>query len=83
MNSNTEDTQEITGALITLEYASSIGIARFKTDEGELTLYGERRMMGLLAEYIDRPLLLFVNADYSWSWRPVEENHIDDELYLH
>ena len=81
MDLNTEDTQEITGALITLEYASSIGIARFKTEEGELTLYGERRMMGMLAEYIDRPLLLFVKTDYSWSWRPAEEDRIDDELY--
>ena len=81
MNSNTEDTQEITGTLISLEYASAIGIARFKTESGELTLYGERRMMGMLAEYIDRPLLLFVKADYSWSWRPAEEDRIDDELY--
>ncbi len=81
MDSNSDETQEITGTLISLEYASSIGIARFKTDEGELTLYGERRMMGMLAEYFDRPLLLFVKADYSWSWRPAEENIIDDELY--
>ena len=78
---NTEETQEITATLISLEYASSISIARFKTDEGVLTLYGERRMMGMLAEYIDRPLLLFVKADCSWSWRPVEEYCIDDELY--
>ncbi len=80
MDSNTDDTQEITGTLISLEYASSIGIARFKTESGELTLYGERRMMGMLADYIDRPLLLFVKTDYSWSWRPVDENIIDDEL---
>ena len=82
MDSNKEDTQEITGTLMSLEYASSIGIARFKTERGELTLYGERRMMGMLADYIHRPLLLFVKAVYSWSWRPVEEEHIDDELYL-
>ena len=81
MYMNSEETQEITGTLISLEYASSIGIARFKTDEGELTLYGERRMMGMLAEYIDRPLLLFVKTDYNWSWRPAEEDRIDDELY--
>ena len=81
MDSNTEDTQEITGILISLEYASVIGIARFKTDDGEFTLFGERRMMGMLVEYIDHPLLLFVKTDYSWSWRPAEENRIDDELY--
>ena len=80
MDSNSDNIQEITGTLISLEYASAIGIARFKTDEGELILYGERRMMGMLAEYIDRPLLLFVKTDYSWSWRPVDENIIDDEL---
>ena len=83
MDLNTEETQEITATLISLEYASSIGIARFKTDEGEITLYGERRMMGMLAEYIDRQLLLFIKADYNWSWRPVEEERIDDESYLH
>ena len=83
MDSNIEDTQEITGTLMSLEYASSIGIARFKTDEGELTLYGERRMMGMLADYIDRPLILFIKTDYNWSWRPVEEEKLDDELYLH
>ncbi|MBC8205261.1 MAG: hypothetical protein H8E87_07100 [FCB group bacterium] len=81
MNLNAEETQEITGVLISLEYASSISIARFKTDEGELTLYGERRMMGLLAEYIDQPLLLSVKSDYSWSWRPTEEDRIYDESY--
>ena len=81
MDSNTENTQEITGIFISLEYASSIVIARFKTDDGVLTLYGERRMMGMLADYIDRPLLLFIKTDYSWSWRPVEEDRIDDELY--
>ncbi len=80
MDSNNEDTQEITATLISLEYASAIGIARFKTDEGEFTLYGERRMMGMLAEYIDRPLLLFVKTDYSWSWRPADESIINDEL---
>ena len=82
MDVNTEEIKEITGTLISLEYAGTIGIARFKTDEGELTLYGERRMMGMLADYIDRPLILFIKADYNWSWRPVEEERIDDELYL-
>ena len=81
MDTNTDDIQEISAALMSLEYASSIGIARFRTDDGELTLYGERRMMGILADYIDRPLLLFIKADYNWSWRPVEEDRIDDELY--
>ena len=81
MNLNAEETQEITGVLISLEYASSISIAHFKTDEGELTLYGERRMMGLLAEYIDQPLLLSVKSDYSWSWRPAEIDFVNDELY--
>ena len=80
MDSVSKDTQEITGTLISLEYASSIGIARFKTEDGEFTLYGERRMMGILAEYIDRPLLLFVKTDYSWSWRPADENIINDKL---
>ena len=80
MDSNSDNIQEITGTLISLEYASTIGIARFKTEDGEFALYGERRMMGLLAEYIDRPLLLFVKTDYSWSWRPVDENIINDEL---
>ncbi len=80
MNTNTEETQEITGTLISLEYASASGIARFKTEDGEITLYGERRMMGMLAEYIDSPLLLFVKTDYSWSWWPVDENIIDDEI---
>ena len=80
MDSASKDTQEITGTLISLEYASAIGIARFKTEDGEITLYGERRMMGMLAEYIDRPLLLFVKTDYSWSWRPVDESTINDEL---
>ena len=80
MNTNTEETQKITGTLISLEYASAIGIARFKTEDGEITLYGERWMVGMLAEYIDRQLLLFVKTDYSWSWRPVDENIIDDEL---
>ena len=80
MNTNTEETQKITGTLISLEYASAIGIARFKTEDGEITLYGERRMMGMLAEYIDRQLLLFVKTDYSWSWRPVDENIINDEI---
>ena len=82
MESNNEDAQKIIGTLISLEYASSIGIARFKTENSELTLYGERRMMGMLADYIDRPLLLFIKADYNWSWRPAEENHIDEELHL-
>ena len=82
MDSNAENTQEITGTLISLEYTGTIGIARFKTDEGEITLYGERRMMGMLADYIDRTLILFVKADYNWSWRPVEEENLDDELYL-
>ena len=81
MESNSDNTQEITGTLISLEYASVIGIARFKTDDVELTLYGERRMMGMLAEYIDHSLLLFVKSDYSWSWRPVEEDPIDNQLY--
>ena len=80
MDSVSKDTQEITAILISLEYASSIGIARFKTDDVELTLYGEWRMMGMLAEYIDHPLLLFVKTDYSWSWRPVDENIINDKL---
>ena len=80
MDSNTDDIQKITGTLISLEYASTIGIARFKTDEGELTLYGERRMMEMLADYVDRPLLLFVKTDYSWSWRTVDESIIDDEI---
>ena len=80
MDSNSDNTQEITGTLISLEYASTIGIARFKTEDGEITLYGERRMMGMLAEYIDRPLLLFVKTDYSWSWRPADESIINDEL---
>ena len=81
MNSDSDNTQEIIAILISLEHASSIGIARFKTEDGEITLYGERRMMGMLAEYIDRPLMLFVKTDYSWSWRPAEEDRIDDELY--
>ena len=81
MDSNTEDTQEITAALISLEYASAIGIARFKIDEGELTLYGERRMMSILAEYIDHLLLLFVKTEYNWSWRPAEIDFVNDELY--
>ena len=81
MDMNTEETQEITGTLISLEYASSIGIARFKTNDGVLTLYGERRMMGMLAEYIDHSLLLFIKADYSWSWRSTENDFIDGELY--
>ena len=81
MNSDSEEIQKITATLISLEYASAIGIARFKTEDGELTLYGERRMMGMLAEYIDRPLLLFVKTDYSWNWRPAEDDPIDNQLY--
>ena len=80
MESNSDNTQEITGTLISLEYAGTIGIARIKTDDGELTLYGERRMMGVLADYIDRPLILFVMTDYSWSWRPIDESIINDEI---
>ena len=46
-----------------------------------MTPHGKWQMMGMLAGYIDRPLLLFVKTDYSWSWRPAEEDPIDNELY--
>ncbi|NQS97722.1 MAG: hypothetical protein HQ591_04650 [candidate division Zixibacteria bacterium] len=80
MDSASEEITEITATLISLRYSSSITIAHFKADNGEFTLYGERRMMGILNEYINRQLLLFVRSSYNWSWRPADENIINDEL---
>ena len=80
MDSASNDIQEIIATLISMKYASSITIAHFKADDGEFTLYGERRMIGILNEYINRQLLLFVKSSYNWSWRPADESIINDEL---
>ena len=80
MNINTEETPEITGTLKSLKYASSIGIACFQTEAGEITLYGETRMMLLLEDYLNQDLMLFIKSEADWSWLPLDENVVFIEL---
>ena len=80
MNINTEETQEITGTLKSLKYDSSIGIACFQTEAGEITLYGEARMMQPLEDYLQQDLVLFIKSESDWSWLPLDENIMFIEL---
>ena len=80
MNINTEETQDITGTLISLKYDSSIGIAGFKNENGEFILYGESRLMSILEDYIDQDLMLFIKSESDWSWLPLDENIVFIEL---
>ncbi len=80
MNINTEETQDITGTLISLKYDSSIGIAGFRNENGELILYGESRLMSILEDYITQELILFIKSESDWSWLPLEDNLTIDEI---
>ena len=80
MNSNPETTKEITATLTSLIDSGTIGIATFKKDVGELTLYGENRMMTMLEDYIGQNLLLFIKSESDWSWLPLDENIVFIEL---
>ena len=80
MNINTEETQDITGTLISLKYDSSIGIAGFRNENGEFILYGESRLMSILEDYINQELILFIKSESDWSWLPLEDNLTIDEI---
>ena len=80
MNINTEETQKMTGTLISLKFDSSIGIAGFKNEDGEFILYGEGRLMSILEDYIDQDLILFIKSESNWSWLPLDENIMFIEL---
>ena len=80
MNINTEETQDITGTLISLKYDSSIGIAGFRNENGEFILYGESRLMSILEDYITQELILFIKSESDWSWLPLEDNLTIDEI---
>ena len=80
MNSNNENTRQINGKLKSLKYASSIGIACFKTEAGEITLYGESRMMRPLEDFISQNLVLFIKSEADWNWLPIDENILNLEL---
>jgi len=80
MNSNNENIQEVAATLISLKDSGTIGIATFKNDAGELTLYGESRMMAMLEDYIGQDLMLFIKSESDWSWLPLDENILFIEL---
>ncbi len=80
MNSNNENVQEVTATLTSLKDSGTIGIATFKNADGELTLYGESRMMAMLEDYIGQDLLLFIKSESDWSWLPLDENTVFIEL---
>ena len=70
----------MTTTLTSLEDSGTIGIATFKNDVGELTLYGEQRMMMMLENYIGQDLMLFIKSESDWSWLPLDENIVFIEL---
>ena len=80
MKSNCENIQEVAATLTSLKDSGTIGIATFKNNDGELTLYGESRMMAMLEDYIGQDLLLFIKSESDWSWLPLDENTVFIEL---
>ena len=80
MKSDSENIQEVVATLTSLEDSGTIGIATFKNEVGELTLYGEQRMMTMLEDYIGQDLMLFIKSESDWSWLPLDENIVFIEL---
>jgi len=70
--------KEITAKLISLRNHSSIAIASFESSEAKFTLYGDRRMTENLAEYVGEEIILYIENEYTWSWRNLEENFIEE-----
>ena len=69
--------KEITTKLISLRNHSSI--ASFESGEAKFALYGDRRMTENLREYVGEEIILYIEDEYTRSWRNLEENFIEEE----